>query len=385
LFNYSISYYENSFSDWSLLTTEQVQTDGMGYGIFKIEIPIEMNEYYVLKLTLRTSDGEAEYETFLYKSWDYYYYSLWGGQQPTNQEKIQYVVTTDKTIYTPGEFIHLRALVLEYSFMNESKRTLTNTPISLIIYNPDNLAIFWATLTTDEHGLITYTLPLDEDCEIGYYGFEFITPNGNYRYDTKVDFYTKPVFRVEIDTGGKDYFSMLDFNFEGFIHVSYYFGQPVVGASVELIIFNYKGEARKVIKGITNWEGKFYFAANLLFISDLEYSFSVKANVIDTFGRESSTSKTYTRIEQLFAYGYLSNWAPHPEEFSEYYFYVYQYVMFETDYGWWSWNYNPLANVSVKIEIYGVEGYPYYRSAITNEVLLQTYFGMRLSILHLME
>ncbi|GAH78441.1 unnamed protein product, partial [marine sediment metagenome] len=68
-------------------------------------------------------------------------------------------------------------------------------------------------------------------------------------------------------------------------------------------------------------------------------------------------------------------WAPHPDEYSEYYFYVYQYVMYETDYGWWTWNYNPLANVSVKIEIYGVEGYPYYRSLITNEVLLQTYYA----------
>ena len=71
-----------------------------------------MNDYYVLKLALRTSDGEAEYETFLYRSWDCYYYALWGGQEGTNQEKKQYVVTTDKTIYTPGDTIHLRVLVL---------------------------------------------------------------------------------------------------------------------------------------------------------------------------------------------------------------------------------------------------------------------------------
>ncbi|GAH82456.1 unnamed protein product, partial [marine sediment metagenome] len=49
-FNYSISYYEYSFSDWFLLTTEQVQTDDMGYAIFNVNIPIEMNDYYVLKL-----------------------------------------------------------------------------------------------------------------------------------------------------------------------------------------------------------------------------------------------------------------------------------------------------------------------------------------------
>lgn len=374
-FNYSISYYEYSFSDWFLLTTEQVQTDSMGYAIFNVDIPIEMKDYYTLKLTLRTSDGEAEYEMFLYKSWDYYYYSLWGGQNPTNEEKLQYVVTTDKTIYSPGEFIHLRALVLEYSFMNESKRAVKNTPISLTIYSPDDLAIFWSSLITDEHGVITYTLPLDEDCELGNYGFEFSTPNSNYRYDVRVDFYTKPVFRVEIDTKGKDFYSMLDNNFGGYIYVSYYFGQPVVGASVELTIFDYMGNIKKKVEGITNGEGRFYFAINLFFISNLEYSFKVEAGVVDTYSRSASTTKTYTRTKHLYAYGYLSNWAPNPDEYSEYYFYVYQYIMYDTDYGYWSWSYNPLANVSVKIEIYGIEGYPYYRSAITNKQLLQTYFA----------
>ncbi|MFX0074301.1 MAG: MG2 domain-containing protein [Candidatus Hermodarchaeota archaeon] len=373
-FIYSISYYEYSFTDWFLLTTDQIQTDDMGYAIFNIDIPAEMDDYYVLKLTLRTLDGEAEYETYLYKSWDYYYYSLWGGQQPTNQKKLQFVVTTDKTIYSPGEFIHLRALVLEYSFMNESKQALKNSEISLTIYNPDDLAIFWSTLITDDHGIITYTLPLDEDCELGEYGFEFSSSNNDYRYNVRVDHYVKPVFRVEIDTNGKDFYSMIDNTFKGFVYVSYYFGQPVVGADVELTIIDYMGNEKATINGVTNSEGKFHFVINLLFL-DLEYSFKIEANVVDTYGRSAYKEKTYTRIEHIFAYGYLSNWAPHPEEYSEYYFYVYQYVMHETDYGWWSYSYNPLANVSVKIEIYGIEGYPYYRSGITNEVLLETLYS----------
>ncbi|MHA2288715.1 MAG: MG2 domain-containing protein, partial [Promethearchaeota archaeon] len=374
-FNYSISYYERSFSEWFVLTMEEIQTDAMGYAIINVDIPIEMNDYYTLKLTLRTSDGEAEYETYLYKSWDYYYYSLWGGQAPTNQEKVQYVVTTDKTIYSPGEFIHLRALVLEYSFMNESKRALKNTPISLTIYNPDGLAIFWSSLTTDEHGIITYTLPLDEDCELGLYGFEFSTPSSNYRYEVRVDFYTKPVFRVEIDTNGKDFYSMTDSYFKGFVYVSYYFGQPVVGASVELTLFDYMGEVKKTIEGFTNGEGRFYFAINLQFIINLQYTFKAEVNVVDSYGRSASTAKMYTRMKDIFAYGYLSNWAPRPDEYSEYYFYVYQYIMSDTGWGYWNWNYNPLANVSVKIEIFGVEGYPFYRSSIANGILLQTHFA----------
>ncbi|NVM36014.1 MAG: hypothetical protein HWN81_10485 [Candidatus Lokiarchaeota archaeon] len=170
-FNYSISYYKYSLSSWFTLKTDQVQTDDLGYAIFNTEIPPEMNDYYALKLTLRTSDGEAEYETFLYRSWDCYYYALWGGQEETNQDKKQYVVTTDKTIYSPGDTIHLRVLVLEYSFMNETKRASKNNLIPLTIYNPDDLAIYWTSLMTDEYGIITYDLPLDEDCELGSYGW----------------------------------------------------------------------------------------------------------------------------------------------------------------------------------------------------------------------
>ncbi len=373
IFNYSLSYYEYSISDWILLTSDQVQTDSLGYGIFNADIPLDENYYHILKLTVVTSNGEAKQETYLYKSWDYYYYSLWGGEKQTNQEKMQYVVTTDKTIYSPSESINLRVLVLEYSFMNESKRAFKDTSISLTIYNPDDLAIFWTSLITDEHGIITYTLPLDEDCELGYYGFEFGDSNGNYRYNVKVNFYTKPVFRVEINTNGKDYYSLLDMYFEGYVYVSYYFGQPVVGAFVELTIYDYQGQIKKTIQGYTNGEGKFHFSINFLFISGLQYSFSAQADVVDTYGRSASIKGMYSRIETLYAYGYLSDWAPHPEEYSEYYFYVYQYIMSDLNYWYGYWNYNPLVNVSVNIEIYGIKGYPLFRSLILNRDLLATY------------
>ncbi|MBY9019642.1 MAG: hypothetical protein KGD67_01195 [Candidatus Lokiarchaeota archaeon] len=372
-FNYSLSYYDYSISNWLLLTTDQIQTDSFGYGIFNVDIPLDENNYHMLKLSLVTSNGEAKYETYLYKSWDYYYYSLWGGEKNTNQEKMQYVVTTDKTIYSPSDSINLRVLVLEYSFMNESKRASKNKPISLTIYNPDDLAIFWTSLITDEHGIITYTLPLDEDCELGNYGFEFGDSNSNYRYDVKVNFYTKPVFRVEIDTNGKEYYSIIDNDFEGYVYASYYFGQPVVGASVELTIYDYQSQIKKTIQGHTNGEGKFHFSINLLFISDLEYSFSVQADVVDTYGRSASIKQTYSRIESLYAYGYLSNWAPDPKEYTEYYFYVYQYIMSDLNYWYGYWNYNPLANVSVNIEIYGIQGYPLLRYLIANKNLLATY------------
>lgn len=369
-FNYSISYYDYLSTSWFNLTSNEGQTDDSGYAIFNTDIPLDLDNYHVLRLTIHTTDGKAEYQTFLYESWDYYYYCIWGGQQKTIQERFQYVVTTDKTIYSPGDTIFLRVLVLEYSFMNETKKAIRNTPISLTIYNPDEFAVFWLTITTDENGILTFNFPLDEDCELGNYGFEFSQSNKKYRYNVKVEYYVKPVFRVDIDTNGKEFYPINENLFEGFIEVTYYFGQPVVGATVELNIQSYWGDLKYTLVGITNSEGRFYFSINLQFIPDLDYSFSVETNVIDIYGRSASIKKIYTRIEHLFAYGYLTNWAPHPTETLEYYFYVFQYVMSE---GYWYWLYNPLANVTANIEIFGIEGYPIYSSLITDKKLLATY------------
>ncbi|MFX0022082.1 MAG: MG2 domain-containing protein [Candidatus Hermodarchaeota archaeon] len=374
-YNYSISYYDYSSTEWFVLTTDQGQTDEKGYSTFNTNIPLEVDDYHLLRLTICTIDGKAKFQTFLYESWDYYYYCIWGGEQNTNQERFQYVVTTDKTIYSPGDMIYIRVLVLEYSFMNETKNAMDNTPIFLTIYNPDEFAVFWTTITTDDYGILSYTFPLDKDCELGYYGFEFSQAGIKYRYNVKVDYYIKPVFRVEIDTNGKDFYPNDEKFFEGFVYVSYYFGQPVVGASVNLTIRSYWGEIRYSIKGFTNGEGRFYFKIYLNSIKDLEYSFSVDVNVVDNYGRSGSIKKIYTRNEELFAYGYLTNWAPHPTDILEYYFYVYQYVMLEDlySYGYWYWAYNPLANVSVEIEIYGIKDYPIYSSEITFRTLLASY------------
>ncbi|MFW9881600.1 MAG: MG2 domain-containing protein, partial [Candidatus Thorarchaeota archaeon] len=369
-FNYSISYYDPL--DWVIVTTGQGNTDEFGYATFNAVIPSEMDNHYTLRLTVSTIDGKAEYETFLNESWEYYYYCMWGGQQKTIQERFQYVVTTDKTIYTPGETIYMRILVLEYSFMNETKQIMRNTPVSFTIYNPDELAIFWSTLTTDENGILTFNFPLDEDCELGYYGFEFSQIEEEYRYDVKVDFYTKPVFRVEIDTYGKDFYPIDEKLFEGFVDVSYYFGQSVVGANVELSILNYEGEIKYSLEGYTNSEGRYYFSINLISIEDMDYSFKVKTDVTDIYGRSASSEKIYTRMEDLFAYGYLTNWAPHPNDNLEYYFYVYQDVL-SFDYGYWNWYYNPLSNVLANIEVYGIEDYLDYPSEMITRNLIASY------------
>jgi uncharacterized repeat protein (TIGR01451 family) len=383
-FSYTFSYYNYDNYSWTDFTSKNLQVDENGYGVINSIIPQQEDSYYsyynTLKLTIQMLENNTKFTTFIYKSWDYYYYSLWNGEQKTNQDPVQYIVTTDKTIYNPGETIHLRSLVLEYSFMGESRTALKNFPVNLTFFNPSELAFFWTTISTDNNGVLKFDIPLDNDCELGVYGVEFDISGNKYRYNIKVEHYTKPVFRVSINTNGKDYYPKYDgiftrkILFEGSVDVFYYFGQPVVDASVDLTIKDYSGEIKLEISGKTNGEGQFYFSINLDSIQDLDYSFSAQADVVDIYEREANTARFFSRFEEIYAYGYLSNWAPKPDETLEYYFYVYQFLASPNDYGWWNYDFNPLVNVTTKIEIYGVHEYPIIFTTITDKDLLQTHF-----------
>jgi len=383
-FTYTFSYYDYGNTSWIDFSTNQIQTNDNGYGVFDSVIPKEednLSSYYsTIKLTIQMIENDTKFTTFIYKSWDYYYYSLWNGQQKTNQNPIQYIVSTDKTIYNPGDTIHLRSLVLEYSYMEESRIALKNTPINLTIINPSELAFFWTTILTDNNGVLKFDIPLDNDCELGIYGVEFNLAGSTFRYNIKVEHYIKPVFRVNINTNGKDFypekrnFFPIKILFVGTVDVFYYFGQPVVDAYIDLIIKDYSGEIKFEISGRTNSEGQFYFSINLNAIDDLDYSFSAQAEVIDIYGREANAERFFSRFEEIYTYGYLSDWAPKPNEPLEYYFYAYQFLASPNDYGWWNYEYNPLMNVSAQIDIYGVREYPIIITEITTKELLQTHF-----------
>ena len=380
-FKYSLSVYNYSANEWEDISSHTVQTNAYGYSLISADFTSISVQYYSIKLTVHTLDNSAKYTTFIYKSWDYYYYALWGGEQEANLDQYQFVVTTDKTIYNPGDTVSLRALVLKYSFMNETKTLQQNIPVQITLSNPDEMDIFWDTIITDHNGVLTYQIPFDEDCDLGLYGITFKIENIEYRYDIKVQYYTKPVFRVEIDTNGRDFYPKSNFNlfgtnelFEGKIRVEYYFGQPVVDASVVMVIKDYTDTIITEIKGATNSMGIFDFSFNLAEYSELDYSFKVGIEVIDQYKREASTSKQFTRIEELYAYGYLTDWAPNPNEDLEYFFSVYQLILNDMagDY-YWSYDYNPLANLTVSIEVFGHTQFHSYLSDLGRGTIIGTY------------
>ncbi|MHA1452145.1 MAG: MG2 domain-containing protein [Promethearchaeota archaeon] len=381
-YTYTLSTYDYDVHQWVTLQTGEQQTDASGYDVFQTE-PIIISEegyYYFwnsLRLTIESEDG-ATYSTFLYKDWTHYYYTLWGGAQESNYDKYQFVVSSDKTIYSPGETIKLRTLVFQYTYLNETRIPYSNQELQLTIYNPSDLAIFWTTIQTNAEGVAIIEFPVDYDGDTGSYGFEFSIDDITYLHTIRVDYYEKPVFRVTIDTDGQEFFPKYQGLkrlykrelFEGFVEVEYYFGQPVVDADVTLTLKNYYDGIVKEVSGKTNGLGQFKFSIDLKWLDDIDWSFNVDASVTDTYGRTAETSKKYTRMEDIIAYGYVNDWAPLPDEPTEYYFNVFQILTSDL---WWGYEYNPLANVTAEIEVFGVKEYPIYITTIRSRTRLDSF------------
>ncbi|WP_457559132.1 MG2 domain-containing protein [Candidatus Harpocratesius sp.] len=383
-FSYSLSYYnwEYDNSGWVQVLAGNGSVDENGYNLLEFIIPSETENEYYMRLNIEIPGSTVHFSMFLYQSWEYYYYSLWGGEQSLNGDHFQYIVTTDKTIYSLGETMHLRAMVLEYSFMNETRTPLAGTPIRVSVNNPDEFTVYWTEILTDSSGILTFDFHFSDDTDIGTYSILFDYQNHSYSYPIKVQYYEKPVFRVSIDTYGKNFFpesTDLLFSkptlFEGDVIVEYYFGQPVIGAEVELRIVNYNGEIVYSETGKTNALGKYHFAIYLNNIADLSYSFDAHAIVSDDYGRSSESKQSYTRIKDTYIWGYVNPWAPNPGDELTYYFYAYQYLMRSGGSSYWDWEFNPLANVSVSIKLYGINAIWIDEYSLKTRKYISTYKG----------
>ncbi|MBN2155879.1 MAG: hypothetical protein JW776_07530 [Candidatus Lokiarchaeota archaeon] len=384
-YEYFLDTYDYNAEQWITVQYGEGQTDTYGYDIFHTDpILLFKDENYFgdsLRLTIESTEGSISYRTFLYQDWSHYYYTLWGGAQEMNYDKYQFVITTDKTIYSPGETIKLRALVFEYNYLNETRIPYSNQKVQLTIYNPSELAVFWTEIETDLEGVAIMEFPLDYETETGSFGFEFSIGEIYYLHSIRIDFYVKPVFRVSINTNGQEFYPKTrglqklykQELFKGSVDVEYYFGQPVVDAEVFLTLKDYNDEIVYRVSGKTNGQGIFSFSIDLKWLEGIDWVFSAEAAVTDTYGRTADAVKKYTRNEELFAYGYLSDWAPSPNENLEYYFNVFQIL--STSEWYYTYEYNPLANVTAKIRVYGVKEYPIYIATIRGRTLLGTYYS----------
>ncbi len=337
--------YNPQTQDYEIQTEQLFSGNSNDQGIVEInfEPPSSIDASYHFLANLSASyNGET-----VYVSRDIYrggYY--WGWDGYAEYQKYEFIVTTDKPIYSPGETIQARILLWQNDYLKVIKEP-AQTSFVLKFLSPSQHVLLHRQVTTNSYGVATYSFSLDTESELGNYNIVTQKEETISSLQIRVDKYEKPAFRVIL---GLDHeYVAPGKTISGNVTAEYYFGKPVAGSEVEVTI-----GTLEVLTGITDLNGYWEFKYKLPGVSSLEdiSTIPINATVIDTVGREVSSSSAVQITDEVYVWAYVNPWFPKMGENITIYFGAYQY----SDWGWMWWNWRPLTNVDVEIKLYGMFG-----------------------------
>lgn len=204
---------------------------------------------------------------------------------------------TDRPIYRPGHTIEFKGLARRWA--NDTYQALPNTPVQVQVRDPRDNLVETLNLTTTGAGSFTGSFSLSTEAEPGiYYLVTQIGQNTHYGYLTVAN-YSKPEMQLTVQPGKPVYLrgDQVEMN----IQAEYFFGGPVIGASVTGYILRNdaygggwwdtdqdSGEYVQEFEGTTDANGRFV----LRFSSrtpnnpnELDSQFTVYATVSEADGR----------------------------------------------------------------------------------------------------
>ncbi|MFW9777376.1 MAG: MG2 domain-containing protein [Candidatus Heimdallarchaeota archaeon] len=327
-------------------------------GVVEISfVPLsDFSSGYLLANLSATYNGRSVYVSRELRQGDNRWW--WGIDQGYNP--YEFVITTDKPIYTPGESIQARILVWKNDYYKVTKEPVRET-FTLRLLSPSQHILVQRELATDTFGVATYSFPLDTDIELGKYTLEAKKGEIQSFQEIRVDRYEKPAFRVDLLLD-RDYVPPGEL-ITGTLSAEYYFGKPVVNGEIALAI-----DAITTLTGVTDSEGVWKFEYPLPSASYLEGRESIKLNatVIDTVGREVKTSTEVQVSEYIYAWAYVNPWFPKANENITVYYGAFQQ---SEDYRFGWWRYVPLPDATVRLKLYSLSGFgtSYYFSTLQGE------------------
>jgi uncharacterized protein YfaS (alpha-2-macroglobulin family) len=166
--------------------------------------------------------------------------AYWGGSGGVNRWRIYAV--TDRPAYRPKETVNWKFIGRRYDGSVYS--TPANQTIHYKIFAPDNSVVKEADVKLNSFGSAFGSLDVTEKMRLGEYRVTFRDkanePDIGYATLFRLEEYKLPEFKVEVKTpeedGQKKAFRVGD-KVEVNIQADYYFGGPVSGASVEVLVY----------------------------------------------------------------------------------------------------------------------------------------------------
>ena len=230
------------------------------------------------------------------------------------QEKVGILLTTDKTIYQPGQMIHVRALALDRA----DHRAAGKRNLVFEMEDSHGNKVFKKTTETDEFGIGSADFGLANEVNLGtYHARAILGEAGTESANTSevaldVEKYVLPKFKVELNfaspAGKKKHGYRPGDHVSGTVQTNYFFGKALDGAEVSV-----KAEGMDVttfnvasVEGKTDHDGAYHFDLQLpdyLAGRPLDKGTAkvlVEATVKDTAGHSESRGEPITVSESAF-------------------------------------------------------------------------------------
>jgi|GEM_PF-304352 len=176
------------------------------------------------------------------------------------------LVTTDKTLYQPGQTAHLRALAFD-----SDDRAMAGEDISFVVLDEENETVFRAEAKTSRFGVASADWPVPEGARLGGYWAKVEMGGGRYSYDYqgvrsfRVSRYELPNFTVATKADRPYYLGGEPAEVE--VRADYLFGQPVRRGRVRVVRESsrrwnyarqrYEVEEGEVVEGEADEAGRF--------------------------------------------------------------------------------------------------------------------------------
>lgn len=164
-------------------------------------------------------------------------------------------LTSDKTVYRPGQIIHMRGVVFNQT------GAASNQEVSVEVAEPSGYSVLSKKVKTCNYGISETDFPLGDEIKTGTYTICFSIGNSKNEKNIYVTDDPLPLFNVKCQTEKTWYVPGQEI--KGRIKAVDFLGKPLNQAKVNIILYkNKKEKSQRItdIKGITDSNGIFKFS-----------------------------------------------------------------------------------------------------------------------------
>jgi uncharacterized protein YfaS (alpha-2-macroglobulin family)/tetratricopeptide (TPR) repeat protein len=177
------------------------------------------------------------------------FHNVWRGRVYDAQyNEVKTFAITDRPVYRPGQSVQFKFWISQAQYDAEDKSPFAHQSFVVEISNPKGEKVFTETLTSDNYGGIASKFALPADATLGQYQIMVVNRGGG---TFRVEEYKKPEYEVTVDAPSEPV--MLGEKISATIRAKYYFGSPLVNATVKYKVTRSEHTARWFPPGPWDW------------------------------------------------------------------------------------------------------------------------------------